>query len=398
MAGESPKSEYNALRILMFSTYFPPQYSGAAKQAISLAKHLQKRGHHVEFVTVKWPGLLAKDTFDGFSVHRVETGRGTRHKEFRLWWNLFKFVHKRHCDFDIFHSHGAYYTNSIVGPLAKVFHWKSLVKASMADNDLFGLRTTLFGHVQHLFLKMVNAYVAISRDLEAEFYRAGLPKERVYYIPNGVDTVRFHPIDPDEKRSLRVTLGLPLEHPLALTVGVFDQRKNIGWLIKQWGKHDAFGTGAVLLAIGPQSREDPDGRFLKSLQNLASKKPGILCLMDQVEDIERYYQVADLFILPSTNEGMPNVVLEAMASGLPCVATKVSGTKELVRDGETGYTFEVGDPTSLRQAVFRILNNWKGSFGHRGRKMVEEKYSLTVLAERYEVLYQNLVSSKSKST
>jgi len=382
----------------MFSTYFPPQYSGAAKQAISLAKHLQKRGHHVEFVTVKWPGLPERDTFDGFSVHRVETGRGRRHKEFRLWWNLFKFVHKKRRVFDVFHSHGAYYTNSIVGPLAKVFHWKSLVKASMADNDLFGVKTSLPGHIQHLFLKMVNAYMAISRDLEGEFYRAGLPKERFYCIPNGVDTVRFHPIDADEKSSLRAALDLPLEHPLALTVGVFDQRKNIGWLMEQWAKHDAFGTGAVLLAIGPQSREDPDGRFLNSLRKLASKKPDILRLMDQAEDIERYYQAADLFILPSTNEGMPNVVLEAMSSGLPCVATRVSGTKELVWDGETGYTFEVGDPTSLRQAVFRVLNNGNGSFGHRGRKMVEKKYSLTVLAERYEVLYQNLVSSKSKST
>ena len=396
MTGESPKSEYNALRILMFSTYFPPQYSGAAKQAISLAKHLQKRGHHVEFVTVKWPGLLAKDTFDGFSVHRVEMGRGTRHKEFRLWWNLFKFVHKRRRDFDVFHSHGAYYTNSIVGPLAKVFHWKSLVKASMADNDLFGLKTSLSGHIHHLFLKMVNAYVATSHDLESEFYRAGLPKERVYCIPNGVDTVRFHPIDADEKRSLRATLDLPLERPLTLTVGVFDQRKNIGWLMEQWAKNDAFGTGAVLLAIGPQSREDPDGRFLNSLRKLAAKKSGILRLMDQVEDIERYYQVADLFVLPSTNEGMPNVVLEAMASGLPCVATKVSGTKELVRDGETGYTFEVGDPTSLRQAILRILNNGKDSFGHCGRKMVEEKYSLAGVAECYEVLYQNFVKKKRR--
>lgn len=390
MTGKSSKSEYKALRILMFSTYFPPQYSGAAKQAISLAKHLRKRGHHVEFVTVKWPGLPAKDTFDGFSVHRVETGRGTRHKEFRLWWNLLRFVHKRRCDFDVFHSHGAYYTNSIVGPLAKVFHWKSLVKASMADNDLFGIKASLPGRIHHLFLKMVNAYVAISHDLESEFYHAGLPKDRVYCIPNGVDTIRFNPIDADEKSSLRAALDLPLDHPLALTVGVFDQRKNIGWLMEQWAKHDAFGTGAVLLAIGPQSREDPDGRFLNSLRNLAAKKPDILLLIDHVDDIERYYQAADLFILPSTNEGMPNVVLEAMASGLPCVATKVSGTKELVRDGETGYTFKVGDPTSLRQAIFRILNNGKGLLGHRGRKMIEEKYSLTVVAMRYEILYQNL--------
>ena len=384
------------MRVLMFATYFPPHYSGAAKQGLALAKELRTRGHLIEFVTIRRGNDPYEDEHEGFKVWRLNMGGGSKHQEFRFWWNFFWFLVRHRKDFDILHSHGAYYFNSIVGPLAMLVGWKSLVKASMANNDLFGLKTSVFGHMHHLFLKTVNAYVAISRDLEGEFYRAGLPKERVYYIPNGVDTIRFHPIDADEKSSLRAALDLPLEHPLALTVGVFDQRKNIGWLMEQWAKNDAFGTGAVLLAIGPQSREDPDGRFLNSLRKLAAKKPGILRLMDQVEDIERYYQVADLFVLPSTNEGMPNVVLEAMASGLPCVATKVSGTKELVRDGETGYTFEVGDPTSLRQAVFKILNNGKGSFGHRGRKTVEEKHSLTVLAECYEVLYQNLVKKKRR--
>ncbi|MBW1793723.1 MAG: glycosyltransferase family 4 protein [Deltaproteobacteria bacterium] len=382
----------------MFSTYFPPQYSGAAKQAISLSTHLRERGHYIEFVTIWWPGLSESDEVEGFPVRRLETGRGIKHREFRLWCNLFRYVWQRRSDFDILHSHGAYYTNSIVGPLARLVGWKSLVKASMADNDLFGIKASLAGQIHYSFLRKVDICVAISRDLKSEFLSAGFPSERVYYIPNGVDTERFRPASLPGKSKLRRALGLPLDAPVALTVGVFDHRKNIGWLIEQWAKHDAFGTGTILLAIGPQSREDPDGRFLRSLRNLASKRPGILRLMDQVEDIERYYQVADLFVLPSTNEGMPNVVLEAMASGLPCVATVVSGTKELVRDGETGYTFEVGNPTSLRQAVFRVLNNGKGSFGHRGRKMVEEKYSLAVLAERYEVLYQNLVSSKSKST
>jgi hypothetical protein len=104
----------------MYSIYFPPQYSGAAKQAISLAKCLKSRGHHIEFLTVKWPGLKAEDLYEGFPVHRVEMGRGQRHKEFRLWWNLLKFALSRRRDFHIFHSHGAGYNNAIVGPAGKL--------------------------------------------------------------------------------------------------------------------------------------------------------------------------------------------------------------------------------------------------------------------------------------
>lgn len=381
------------LKILMFSIYFPPQYSGAAKQALSLAKHLRERGHHVEFVTVRWPGLKERDEVDGFPVWRIEEGRGSRHRELRLWWNLFRFVLKRRRDFDILHSHGAYYTNSIVGPLAKLVGWKSLVKASLADNDLHGFRSSLAGRIHHAFLGKVNAYVAISWDLEKEFLSADFPSHKIHYLSNGVDTDRFCPAMEEEKKNLRQVLGLPLDRPMVLTVGVFDQRKNIGWLMDEWVKNNAFGAGALLLAVGPQSREDTDGVFLNSLKKLADKNETILRLTDHVDDIERYYRAADFFILPSHSEGMPNVILEAMASGLPCIATRVSGVLELLRNGETGYTYAVDDSNDLRSAIINILNT-NGAMGYYARKLVEDKYSLSLLAEQYENLYKRLIQGR----
>jgi glycosyltransferase involved in cell wall biosynthesis len=197
------------MRILMYATYFPPQYSGAAKQAVSLARHLRERGHHIEFVTVRWPGLQERDNFAGFPVQRIEAGRGEKHKELRLWWNLAKYVLKRRKDFDIFHSHGAYYTNSIIGPLTRLAGWKSLIKASLANNDLHGLKRSLSGKTHYTFLRMIDSYVAISRDIESEFQMSGLPPQRIIYLPNGVDTERFHPVTGKEKTALRRALGLP---------------------------------------------------------------------------------------------------------------------------------------------------------------------------------------------
>ena len=380
------------MRILMFSTYFPPQYSGAAKQAISLARHLQKRGHRVEFVTVKWPGLPERDTFDGFSVHRVEMGRGTRHKEVCLWCNLFKLVHKKRHDFDIFHSHGAYYTNSIVGPLAKFFHWKSLVKASLADNDLYGIKLSLAGYIHYRFLRNVDACIGISHELQTEFISAGISPEKVYYMPNGVDTARFYPVESEEKAALRKAFGLPLDRPVVLSIGVFDQRKNLGWLVENWVRQEAFNTNAFLLVIGPQSREDQDGALIASLKQMAAEKSEILCLMDHVDEIERLYRTADVFILPSKSEGMPNVVLEAMASGLPCVATRVSGIRDLIEEGKTGFTFAVDDVQGFHHALLNIFNGNIRNMGKRARERVEKEFSLLVIAERYERLYKKLLA------
>ena len=384
------------MRILMYSAYFPPQYSGAAKQAISLAKELRKRGHHIEFATVRWPGLDKYEEVEGFPVHRLETGRGLRHKEFRLWWNLLNLVVKRRRDFDIIHSHGANYTNSIVGLLAKFAGWTSLVKATLTQNDLYGVGRSFSGRIHGRLLRMVDAYVAISKELEHEFLQAGLPKGKIVCLPNGVDTERFRSPTSEEKKQLVATLGLPANRPVALTVGVFDQRKNIGWLMEQWGRHDAFGTGMILLAIGPQSREDTGGVFLGYLRALAGEKSEILRLMDHKDDVESYYRAADIFILPSHSEGMPNVVLEAMASGLPCVATRVSGIDELVQDGKTGFTFDICDVAGLGSAVVNALRDPERMIGCHARKTAEEKYALKVLAERYEELYKNLVQNRSK--
>ncbi len=378
------------VRVLMFSMYFPPQYSGAAKQSISLAKHLKKRGHYIEFVTIRWPGLPKDEVIDGFHVHRVEMGQGAKHKELRLWWDLFIYGWKRRRDFDVFHSHGAYYINSVVGPMAKLLGWKSLVKASLEQNDLHGLGTSLVGRIHLAFLRLVDAYIAISKDLQLEFLSSGVPKERVILLPNGVDTDRFHPAGIDEKKMLRDELNLPGEQPIILAVGVFDRRKNIHWLMEQWVENCSFNTGGLLLAIGPQSRDDPNGEFIGILKQMSKNNPTLVQILEEVDDIERYYRAADIFILPSHGEGMPNVLLEAMASGLPCVATRVSGVVDLVSDGDNGYTYVPNDEDGLRSALQALIDGHEGLLGHHSRAFVERDFGLSSLAERYEDLYRRM--------
>ena len=183
----------------MYSTYFPPEYSGAAKQALSLAKSLRARGHNIEFITVRWPGLPEKDVYDGFRVHRIKPGSSNRHKEFCMWWNFFLFVLINRGRFDIIHSHGAYYTNSIVGLFGKIFGLKSLVKASLADNDLHGVGDGLTGKLHKFLLNLVDTYIAISPELYDEFCSAGFLPSKCHLWSNGVDTRKFYPITQNEK-------------------------------------------------------------------------------------------------------------------------------------------------------------------------------------------------------
>lgn len=376
----------------MYTAYFDPEYSGAALQALTLARELRQRGHHVEFVTNRWPGLQETGEVEGFSVHRLEPGRWRKHREFRLWFNLSRYVWRRRHDFDILHSHGAYYTHAFIGPLSRVAGLKSLVKASLANDDLLDLNLPLIGYLHRQMLRRIDAYVAISQDLAQEFRAGGMNPDKIHPIHNGVDTHLFHPCPPAQRSDLRNKLGLPVNQPIALYVGVLDQRKNIEWLAEQWVKHRAFGSNGLLVAVGPQSREDTNGALRGHLAALGQSHPELFALRDFSADIGLYYQSADALILPSLKEGLPNVVLEAMACGLPCVAARASGSRELIREGETGYTYAHGNVEEMGEAVRRSLSPEGVRLGEKAREMARAHYSIQAIADHYEALYQQLLT------
>ena len=384
-------------RILMYTAYFDPEYSGAALQALTLARELRKRGHHIEFVTNRWGGLPEQGEVEGFPVWRVEPGRLRKHRELRLWYNLARLVWRRRQDFDILHSHGAYYTHAFIGPLGRLTGLKTLVKASLANDDLQDLDLPLIGWLHRLMLRRIDACVAISEDLAQEFRAGGIDPARIRFLPNGVDTERFHPAVAEARPDLRASLGLPAERPIVLYIGVLDERKNILWLAQQWVVQRGFGTGALLVAVGPQSREDPEGGLRGRLERLSHDAPELFHLRDYTPDILPWYQCADVLVLPSLKEGLPNVVLEAMACGLPCVAARASGSRELIRQGETGFTYEHGQAEEMAAALKRCLGPEGRAMGENARRQVEARYSIRSIADRYEDLYAQLLGMQASA-
>jgi glycosyltransferase involved in cell wall biosynthesis len=384
-------------RVIMTARYLPPEYSGTAAQAFLLANRLRERGHSIEFVTQSWRGEHRRYEVEGFKVTAFKTSLAARHSEFSLWRNLFGYLWQRRNDFDILHAHGAYYTQAIVGPFARLLGKRSLVKASLAYNDLASLTDSSVAALHRFFLNRVDAYVAISADLKAEFAEKGLRPERTHTIPNGVDMERFRPAEAAEKRALAESLGVPADRPIGLFVGVFDERKKIAWLMEQWIRTRAFGTATRLLAVGPTSRDDGGSELKQRLEALAAEHPDLVTVRDFAPQIECYYRLADFFVFPSSNEGLPNAVLEAMACGLPCVATRVSGSNDLIRDGETGVMFGVEDPDGLAAALARVQGESGLEMGAAARRFVQEGYDITRVAARYEALYRRLTDPASAS-
>jgi glycosyltransferase involved in cell wall biosynthesis len=373
----------------MFSYYFPPQYSGAALQAISLAKKLRERGVTTTFVTVNHDGLPETDRMEGFTVHRVLEGTG-KFGELLLWKNMWRLINEQKTEIDIIHAHGAYLRNSFVGPLSKMLGKKSLIKVSLADNDLHGLGVGKSGWLHKRFISMAVKYISISGEISNELLRYGFPRGKIEEIPNGVDTARYYPVSPEEKILLRRKVGLPGNDLMLLYVGVVDFRKNIKWLLDMWDELNSSYPG-FLAVVGPVSREDKDGKEYNSLRGYEEKLKNKLFFIPYSDQIENFYQMADIFVLPSVNEGMPNVVLEAMSSGVPCLANKVSGTEDII-DGENSLLFDIREPESFTRGLNTLRDtSFREEMSKIARQFIIKNYSIDIVADKYIALYKKML-------
>ncbi len=375
----------------MYVSYFPPHYSGASKQGIALAKALAKLGHTIEFLTILRDGDKSQDYYDGFKVYRIKNGTG-RYQELMFLLNFLVFLWRNHRCFDILHSHGAYYYNSFVGGLSYLFNKKSIAKVTMLNNDLAGLGSGISGKVQAFFMRRFDAYIAISKEIKLELEKLNFDPQKIFLLPNAVDTQRFKPLSHShEKMMKRQQLGFDAKKCIGLCIGsFFDERKNIVWLIEQWIKYQGFGTDALLVCIGPIKRNQDDNNIFFDLNNSINKASGLVSVIGHTDTIENYYQIADFFILPSKNEGMPNVVLEAISSGLPCVTTPVSGVSALVKENINGFLFFPNNTQSLANALKSLMVADLVAFGQSSRAIATENFSMDSLALSYDNLYHNL--------
>ena len=215
-----------------------------------------------------------------------------------------------------------------------------------------------------------------------------LPTGRVQCIPNGVDTARF--AERIEPGSARVALGVPAGAPLLAFTGKLLPRKNLEdafWLLTQL-------PPVHLLLVGAQSEPYYGDRYFRQLQReFPSVLPRVHAVGEvSMDRIPRLLAAADIFLFPSRLEGMPNSVLEAMAAGLPVVASMNPAHREVVSPA-TGLLYT--DRSELRTAVERLVADpsLRERMGRAGRARVQEQYSFEAAADRYLGLYARILRS-----
>lgn len=230
---------------------------------------------------------------------------------------------------------------------------------------------------------LADAVVAVSRAaVERHVSGGAVPRRKLRVIPNGVDTTVFHP-DPDRRARLRRELGVGPEF-VWLAAGRLMWKKDYPTLLRAF----SGGRQAVLLIAG----EGPQEAELRACARSLGVEARFLGHRD---DIPALMNAADAFVLSSAVEGLPVVLLEAAASGLPAVASDAGGVREIITDGETGFVVPPGDPAALAAATARLAAlpaETRERMSRTARAQAVARFDRDAVAAQWDATYRALLA------
>lgn len=256
--------------------------------------------------------------------------------------------------------------------------------------DLHG-RNWKYNLLRRAARSFVSNYIAVSRDLESWLRQTvRVPPRKLHQIYNGVDSVKFHP-----RAGAR---------PAVLPPGFADADSTVFGSVGRMVEVKDYPT--LTRAFIQALRQSPE-RAAQARLVIVGDGPARAACMELLEraglahlawlpgerhDIAELMQAFDVFVLPSKNEGISNTILEALASGLPVIATAVGGNVELVEDGVTGRLVPAGDAENMAQALLGYLGDPEAPAriarqGGNARQQAEQRYSIPAMAEAYATVY-----------
>ena len=374
-------------RVAMVIQRYLPHRGGAEMQLHQLAPRLEALGYETCILTRHEKGLAQYEVIDGLPVHRLPS---IGPKQLAGAMFTISAVSKlSHLHPDLVHAHELLTPSSIALLSKRTNHHPVLVKVLRGGGrgDIYKLKKRLLWKSYFQNLKHnVDGFLVISQEIDAELAALGVPKEKRIFLPNGVDTERCVPVSEERKRKLRGELSLPLEALIVAYVGRLVPEKRVDHLLKLWHEIQSKHTNARLLIVGEGSEE----RRLREMYVNGTQFTG------QVSDAVPYLQAADLFVLPSSTEGLSNSMLEAMSCGLPVLATTVGGASDVIEHGVSGYLIPPDDLDSLQSGLQTLLADGTLRFrlGSNARARILSDFSLDTVAERLASLYDRLIHSR----
>jgi glycosyltransferase involved in cell wall biosynthesis len=396
------------VRILLVTPYFYPQwtYGGPVRGAYNISRELVERGHEVTVYTSDLNNGCSKidkrvKEVDGIQVHYFRNVSAMTVRKMKLFITpgMVPAIRTQIQGFDVIHTHEyRTFQNILVHHYARKYNVPYVLQAHgsvpriMAKRRLKWVYDVFFGHK---LLRDASKVIALSQTEVQQCENMGIPNEKVAIIPNGVNLEEYK--DLPSKGSFRSKFSIGEDVKMILFLGRIHKIKGIDFLVKAYAYLlEKLKLDNSLLVIAGSD----DGYLGELKQLLSSMKmmtddvllTGPLYGRDKLEA----YVDADVFVLPSRYETLPNVVLEVYSCSKPVIASNVESISDIVIPGKTGFLFPSGDIQELAEIIAYMLKHPEEAeeMGHRARKRVEDEFSIDKVADSIEVLYEKILEEK----
>jgi len=351
-------------------------WRGGEQQTLNLLKGLKKRNIASHLLCQPGCPMEERAKKAGIEVFPVAMrGEVDLLASYRLRTHIKRF----NCD--IIHSHTSH------------AHTLAFLASLGTRNRLLVSRRVDFSIFRHSFLRlsgikyrsMADYYIAISHKIKNVLVEDGVPRQRIFVVHSGIDPERFAEASMDH---LVPEFKLKSNEPVVVNVAHLAGHKGQRYLVRAIPLVLAKIPAARFFIVG-------EGELMNELQALAATL-GLnqkLIFTGFRQDVGAFYQIADLFVSSSVQEGLGTAVLDALALGKPVVATNSGGIPEIIQDGETGRLVAPADPAALAEGIIELLTNPKEArrMAMQGQMMVRKMFSVDLMVEKNITVYRQIL-------
>lgn len=402
-------------RICLLTETYHPVVGGGETQARTLAEGLASRGFDV-FVITRQSGaeLPRRERVGSVSVHRIGPVGPAHLKKWGLLFSTWLPLLRLRREYDLLFVSGF----RILG-IPAVLAGKLLGKITILKADSLGemsgeffaaglarlrlqpssLPFRLFLHARNFVLRRADGFVAISNVIAGELTANGISPQKIRHIPNSVDASRFCPVDEKRKAALRQKFDLPVRARVVIYTGRLVSYKGLPTLLRAWNEIQAGHDGVYLLLVGSGGLDIHNCESELRQYVRENRLQDSVCFTGNVQNVHEYLQAADVFAFPTENEAFGISLIEALACGLPAVATSIGGVKNILSHAVNGLVIPPKDHEALVQALDRLLSDRSlaARLGRAGRQTVHEKYASPQVIQQYIDLFNKTARIRHKA-
>lgn len=404
-------------RICLLTNSFYPLIGGGETHALQLCREFLRKGGQVFVLTRRVTAdLKRQEVVEGLPVYRLPPVGFRRFGKYLMMLPTFLELIKRRKEYDVLYVCGLRVAGipamlasrllrkpcvlraESLGELSGAFIWQS------PDERIRRTRLRPFLEwcirLRNNLLLGASAFISVSAPIAEEFEGMGVPASKNRLIRNGVNVEALHSPTMFSRSDLRGKLGLPLDAIIFTYSGKLNKGKGLELLLRVWNRFVATCSRAHLVLIGAGAHQylscEPELRTYV----LQHQMENSVTFTGFRTNVSEYLRSTDCFVFPSENEAFGLALAEAMACGLPCLASRTGGILDLINDGYNGHLIDPYDENAWFNAMTDFVTHPDRAreLGEKARDTILQKFTMASVAEQHLDLFRSLVSGQRGGT